>query len=74
MTSDGHKVPTWAFEETWIWIQRFKRHIWYKSQIVPKWVPRNTILPGVTRPIIKFCGLFANYYQLRNLLAQNNNA
>ena len=43
MTSDGHKVPTWAFEETWIWIQRFKRHIWYKSQIVPKWVPRKSL-------------------------------
>ena len=51
MTSDGHEVPTYAFEETWISIQRFKRHIWCKFQIVPKWVPRNgTILPSVTRP------------------------
>ena len=56
MMSDGHEVPTCAFEETWISIQLFKRHIWCKFQIVPKWVPRNnTFLPSVTRPI-RFTG------------------
>ena len=51
MTSDGHEVPTCAFEETWSSIQRFKRHICSKFQIVPKWVPRNDIiLSSVTRP------------------------
>ena len=55
MTSDGHEVPTCAFEERWVSIQRFKRHICRKFQNVPKWVPRNdTILPGVTRPITIF--------------------
>ena len=55
MTSDGHEVPTCAFEETWISIQRFKRHICCKFQIVPKWVPQNdTILPSVTRPIMLY--------------------
>ena len=52
MMSDGHEVPTCAFEEMWILIQRFKRHICCKFQIVSKWVPRNdTILPSITRPI-----------------------
>ena len=43
MTSDGHEVPTYAFEEKWISIQRFKRHIWCKFQIVLKWVPRKSL-------------------------------
>ena len=55
MTSDGHEMPTCALEETWISIQRFKRHIFLKFQIVPKWVPRSdTILPSVTRPQMFF--------------------
>ena len=43
MTSDGHEMPTCAFEETWISIQRFKLHICCKFQIVPKWVPRKSL-------------------------------
>ena len=43
MTSDGHEVPTCAFEETWISIQRFKRHICCKFQVAPKWVPRKSL-------------------------------
>ena len=43
MTSDRHEVPTCAFEETWISIERFKRHIWCKFHIVPKWVPRKSL-------------------------------
>ena len=43
MMSDGHEVPICAFEETWISIQRFNRHICSKFQIVPKWVPRKSL-------------------------------
>ena len=32
-----------TFEETWIWIQRFKLHICCKFQIVPKWMPRKSL-------------------------------
>ena len=60
MTSDGHEVPTCAFEETRILIQRFKRHICCKFQTVPKWVPRNdTILPSVERPIAIKIGFYS---------------
>ena len=58
MTSDGCDVPTCAFEETLILIQRFKRHICCKFQIVPKWVPRKSLskhfLPRVKWPIMCF--------------------